>query len=68
MTKRGFKAALIDLKLGTASKATMRALGLSRSQVQRLAHGQQKVSRQTELLLFMYQKHGIPKLLPGEHE
>lgn len=66
MTKREFLAVLKELHLGTASKSTVRALGVSVSQVQRLASGRQKVSRQTELLLHMYRKHGIPKQVPGE--
>ena len=66
MNHRAFKSALKDLKLGTSSKATVRALGLSKSQIQRLAHGKQKVTRQTQILLHLYQKHGIPKVLPGE--
>ena len=36
MTKQEFKAALKAHSLGTASKATVRAIGLSISQLQRL--------------------------------
>ena len=66
MNKREFLAALKELKLGTASYATVRALGISKTQLQRLRRGEQGVTRQLELLLHMYLKHGIPKQLPGE--
>jgi plasmid maintenance system antidote protein VapI len=63
MSARQFRRALEALKLGTASKSTMAALGVSISQIQRLANGRQKVSRQTQLLLAMYLKHpgSMPK-------
>lgn len=66
MNRHEFKRALKELGLGTASKSTMRALGIKTSQIQRLAHGTQKASRQLHNLIFMYQTHGIPKRFPWE--
>jgi plasmid maintenance system antidote protein VapI len=66
MNKREFRAVLKELGLGTASQATVRALGVTVTQIQRLASGRQRVTRQLELLLHMYRKHGIPKQVPGE--
>ncbi len=66
MNRRDFLAALKELHLGTASKTTVRALGISVKQIQRLVHGEQKPTRQLELLIHMYRTHGIPRKVPGE--
>src|SRR4029077_9852102 len=66
MNKREFLAVLKELLLVTASQSTVRALGISKTQLQRLRRGEQRVTRQLELLLHMYMKHGIPKQMPGE--
>jgi len=61
MTKTEYLKALKALGLGPASKATVEALGVSIRQIQRLAAGDQRIPKQTELLLRAYLRH--PDLL-----
>lgn len=67
MTSKQYVAALKRLGLTPASKHTAARLGLTLSQIQKIAAGRSPVTDQLALLLAMYLRHGLPEEdLPGE--
>jgi len=64
MTKEQYLRALKKLDLGPASKATVRALGMSIRQIQAFKSGEQAVPEPVALLLRMYLLH--PDSMPRD--
>jgi len=60
MTKAQYLAALKRLDLSPASQETADALGVTIRACQFYAAGDRPIPRMLELLLFMYELHGIP--------
>jgi hypothetical protein len=62
MTTEQYLEALARLGLAKMAIRTQTVLGLSRSQLERLANGKSKPTEMLEMLLLMYQLHGLPDI------